>query len=73
MNRSAMPLPARRPDWRSSPETGVRPEVGAHILIAMIMADLQTRRDRRGEGHELLADALADRFQGLETRGLLAA
>lgn len=50
------PHESRTGDHPQKPEFGL--EVGAHILIAMIMADLQTRRDRRGEGPELLADAL---------------
>lgn len=50
------PHESRTGDHPQKPEFGL--EVDAHILIAMIMADLQTRRDRHSEGPELLADAL---------------
>ncbi len=68
------PVAFGRPDegraGRHPQEPAFRLNVVTHLLTPVIVADLQPRRASHCECPELPADAVADRFQGFDARGL---
>src|SRR5207248_10174345 len=74
MNRSAQPLPLRRPHeggrTLDAEEGDLLLDVVRHVLRSMVMPHGETAGDRLAEPAEALPQALADRLQGVEAGSL---